>query len=481
MGSPPLVALSVKPPENPLDNYARIIGIKGMLTQQAGEQQSQQIMGSQLQDIQAGRAMLNDMSQRAASTGKAPTPQDVYSLAGKYNASPQAASAIANGLLTTQEHISNIAKNDAATNASNLETTQKQLDSYRGRLMSIVNGPQADKQSNWAKEIATEEQSGQVKPGTISNVYPGDEAAQAFADHFGLGSVLAKEATEKMSATGSLLRGTTAANELQQKLNPQSPLYAPSPQAVAMGTAPGAQQIQTGQAAQAGRVAGAEANAKLPAEIVARQQGAIAQVQAQASQYSSNSALAKVPPHLVAPATADATKVAQEYADATSAADDMKTFIDLARSGNKIAYAYSPTEGVLTLNTARGVKRVNMPEIASYGGAGSAFDNVMGFLGKKASGASIPPDVLNDMETLHGAIASNAQTKYQNKLGVINQNYGSSFQPVQMQNVGSAKPSAPPPAAGFTRVQASDGSMHDIPSGNIAAAKKIDPNLKVIQ
>jgi cell division septation protein DedD len=127
------------------------------------------------------------------------------------------------------------------------------------------------------------------------------------------------------------------------------------------------------------------------------------------------------------------------------------------------------------------VKRVNMPEIASYGGAGSAFDNVMGFLGKKASGASIPADVLNDMETLHGAISSNAQTKYQNKLGVINQNYGSSFQPVQMQNAASAKPSAPPPAAGFTRVQASDGSMHDIPSGNIAAAKKIDPNLKVIQ
>src|SRR5438876_183789 len=59
-----------------------------------------------------------------------------------------------------------------------------------------------------------------------------------------------------------------------------------------------------------------------------------------------------VAPHLVAPAAADATKYGQEYADAVAAANDMKTFVDLAKGGNKIAYAYSPTEGVLTLNTA---------------------------------------------------------------------------------------------------------------------------------
>ena len=307
----------------------------------------------------------------------------------------------------------------------------------------------------------------------VSNIYPGDEAAQALADHLALGSVLAKEATEKMSATGSYLRGTTAANEFNAKQNPQSPLYSPSPAAINMGSAPGAQQIQAGQTAQAGRVAGAEANAKLPAEIEARRQGAIAQVQAQASQYSSNSALAKVPPHLVAPATADATKVAQEYADATSAADDMKTFIDLARGGNKIAYAYSPTEGVLTLNTARGVKRVNMPEIASYGGAGSAFDNVMGFLGKKASGASIPADVLNDMETLHGAIASNAQTKYQNKLGVINQNYGSNFTPVQMQSSSGSTGNAGgmPPGATHIVFNRADGKNHYTDANNAKTMK----------
>jgi hypothetical protein len=36
-------------------------------------------------------------------------------------------------------------------------------------------------------------------------------------------------------------------------------------------------------------------------------------------------------------------------------------------------------------------------------------------------------------------------------------------------------------AAGYTRIKASDGSMHDIPTANLGAAKKIDPNLQVVQ
>jgi hypothetical protein len=437
MASIPLPALAIKEPPSPLETYSKIIGLESMKLQQQGEQQQQQIQGSQLKDIDAGRAMLAEMA--SVPSGTQITPEYIQKLGGKYGASLNAVNALQNGMLAVQQHVSEIAKNDAATKASNLETVTKQHDAARGQLMSIINGPQADKQTNWAKEIASAEQSGTIPRGQFSNVYPGDEAAQALADHMALGSVLAKETTEKMSATGSYLRGATAANDFAAKQNPQSPLYSPTPAAVSLGAQQGnstMQSIQSGQAAQAGNVAGAEAKAKLPYEVEARRQGAIAQVQAQASQYAGNSALAKVQPHLVPAAVADATKVAQEYADAAAAADDMKTFIDLARAGNKIAYAYSPTEGVLTLNTARGVKRVNMPEIASYGGAGSAFDNVMGFLGKKATGASIPADVLNDMESLHGAIASNAQTKYQNKLAVINQNYGSNFTPVQMQSAG---------------------------------------------
>jgi hypothetical protein len=177
---------------------------------------------------------------------------------------------------------------------------------------------------------------------------------------------------------------------------------------------------------------------------------------AQAGVAGAPGALRGVAPHLVAAAAADANKVGQDFADATAAARDMQTFVDMAKGGNKIAYAYSPTEGVLTLNTARGVKRVNMAEIGSYSGAGSAADRVMAFLGKQGSGASIPDNVLNDMASLHQGIASNAQKTYASKLQVINQNYGSNFQPV---NIGGG--------TGTVKMQAPNGQVKDVDQSDV--------------
>jgi hypothetical protein len=57
-----------------------------------------------------------------------------------------------------------------------------------------------------------------------------------------------------------------------------------------------------------------------------------------------------------------------------------------------------------------------------------------------------------------------------------------------VNNVASAIPKigkrgsgAEPPPAGMTRIRASDGSLHDIPSANLGAAKNIDPGLQVQQ
>lgn len=141
--------------------------------------------------------------------------------------------------------------------------------------------------------------------------------------------------------------------------------------------------------------------------------------------------LLNVDPRMVPAASADAVKVGQAFADSTQAAADMHTFTKDARAGNTIAYAYSPTEGVLTLNSGRGIKRVNMNEIQAYGGAGSAWERIKGFLGKQATGASIPEDVLKDIDTLHDDVLTNAARAYGNKLKVINQTYGSTFEPVQ--------------------------------------------------
>ena len=156
-----------------------------------------------------------------------------------------------------------------------------------------------------------------------------------------------------------------------------------------------------------------------------------------------NQALVNVPLNQRNAALADAVKAGNEAAQAQHAADEMNDLINLARtSGNKIAYAYAPTTGVLTINSANGSKRVNLNEIEAYGGAGSALDKVKEFFGMNATGASIDESKLNDMQQLHGTLAATAQDMYKRKLDVINGTYKSNFAPVPF----TASAPAPAPA-----------------------------------
>ena len=161
------------------------------------------------------------------------------------------------------------------------------------------------------------------------------------------------------------------------------------------------------------------------------------QVQVQRA-LNATSALGNVPPHLVAPALAEANKADTEYSSSINAANEMQSMVDMMRSGNKVAYAYSPVTGVLTVNAGNGVKRVNIAEIKQYGGTGSALDRIEGWLGKNATGESIPPDVVNDMESFHHNLATVSGTTYGNRLKQINSRYGSTLQPVDLQ--GTTKP-----------------------------------------
>lgn len=159
-------------------------------------------------------------------------------------------------------------------------------------------------------------------------------------------------------------------------------------------------------------------------------------------------------------AAAQAQKAGLEYNQAQAAADEMKSIIDLARSGNKVAYSYAPTTGVFTINSANGVKRVNMAEIHSYAGAGSALDKVEGFLGKQISGASIPPDVLNDMEKLHAQLSSNSFKSYTDKLQTTNNVYRSNFLPATPPPKEALPP--PPPAIKVGDLVMYNGANHKV-------------------
>lgn len=84
--------------------------------------------------------------------------------------------------------------------------------------------------------------------------------------------------TSQQQADARTLTSQTEQQKLKASMDPTSSLYAPSPASVAMGTAPGAAQIQAGEVKQAGAKAGAEAAARQPYEIaLAKQRQALSQ------------------------------------------------------------------------------------------------------------------------------------------------------------------------------------------------------------
>jgi hypothetical protein len=146
---------------------------------------------------------------------------------------------------------------------------------------------------------------------------------------------------------------------------------------------------------------------------------------------------------LIVPATSAYTKAGEEYATAVHASEEMNSLIGLARGGNKLAYAYAPTTGVLTINSANGSKRVNLNEINAYGGAGSDSDKLQAFFGKHLTGESIDASILGNMQQVHSALLGNAKDLYARKVQVVNGAYGSKFTPVQFDGAAGGGAAVP--------------------------------------
>jgi hypothetical protein len=184
------------------------------------------------------------------------------------------------------------------------------------------------------------------------------------------------------------------------------------------------------------------AQAEQPTRIAtAKAEGeARANIEAQVAR-GSNAALATVPPHLVAPASAAATKAGEDYTQAQSVSERLKAMMEDARKGNVVSYQLLPQEGALQLTTSQGVHRINMAEIQNYGG-GSLWQKMEGHFGKAVSGESIPKSVLDDMQEMQKIQAEGSQTKYENALKTINQNYGSEFKPVTMDTLPRNRPAS---------------------------------------
>ena len=503
MSTIPLPALDVRPPEqmpNLIGQYGQLMAIKNQQAQQAQQQamyplqqqQAQQQVQSgaidlqqqqmKLKDAQAMQATMQQWVQPKAqgatppaqdsSTGATLTPtqgvqasapnyDDLVPIAIKNGASFQAVQGLQQHVLQMKAQAATIAKDQAQAGEAGASTLQKK----NGMIVDAISGlsgvpdeqlPQAIQQT--AQQLAQQQlfdpqhvqQAQQLAAIAQQNPQQARQQLSVMAASLGGFSKLVDDATKQLDLKND-----------QGKTDPNSPLYAPTAASVAMGTAPGATQIQAGQAAQAGRVAQAEAPVRIAtaqAEGIAR-----ANIEAQVARGSS-AALATVPPHLVAPASSDAQKAGADYAQAMSVSQRIGDMMDAAKRGNVVSYKLIPEEGALQVVTTQGVHRINMAEIQNYGG-GNLWQNLQSHIGKATSGQSIPPSVLGDMGEIQSIMQKGAQSKYNNSLNVINQTYGSQFKPVSYSRDGDQQQPAAPQGNQQQRVAPPQGATQEVHQG----------------
>jgi hypothetical protein len=492
MSSIPLPALAIQPQQqqNPLGDASKLLALRSMMNQQTLQQQ-------QIQDQQATTQAMKDWDP------KTQTYDDLAKMVLKNNGSANAAMGVTQHGLQVQQAVQSL-------NKDKLDNFIKAHQTVGDTLNGVLNLPDDQLHDGATKAVKSLADAGIMDPQTaatsaqqiqattdptalrqqISNVAKVSLGAKAVADQQKTAAETNASNAKAALDQAQTWLDTNKANVIKayqqnpQQLLSQIDAIAPpnGPNAALNARTKSQVQFALGN----GDVDGAKAALKQAAdqvgavekdvqvatnpqiqqgkEQVAAVEGASrANVEA-AMARGSNAALAQVPPHLIGPATAAATKAGEDFAQAQSVSDRLQAMMDAAKNGNVVSYQLIPQEGALQVTTSQGVHRINMAEIQNYGG-GSLWQRLEGHIGKQLTGESIPDSVLSDMSDMQQIQQKGSAEKYNNSLKTINQTYGAKFQPVQMDNTTSkpaaspAKQSATPQGADRTAM-GSDGKRH---------------------
>jgi hypothetical protein len=373
LGTIPLPALDVKPPQpvNPLEEYARVVNLKSALLAQQGQQMQNEQQQLTLQDDQKWRQVMQSPDWDGS-------PDKLLKMGIKAGVGPTSYRTMQAAMLDAQ-------KKHADLDSTTLDNVQKTNDQYRGRLLSIINAPDAQKQSLWDAEITKEEQAGKIQPGAMTHTYPGDDAAQTFANHFALGSVLAKEAIEDKAAEARKSQADTAASRLNLET-------------------PGIQsrnQLSASEAASFGQPTAKD-------RYVQQQENFRA---AQGRQASQSNQLQK---NGLEQLDKMFTDPQHGYTQFLAQADATKNSIAQAKDGSELASSLVPLMTVLGVNSFAGVHRVSPSEVAATGPhVGSLYRQLNTILDKVGSGEMNPDTVRETGQIIDGLIAAKHQSLVQ--------------------------------------------------------------------
>jgi hypothetical protein len=288
MGGFALPALHINPPAQQQDltsQIGQILALKNQiqnapLQRQALEQEvqsrtlenqksqtalkDQQLMGEVMQKW-GQPATASPASTPGAAQSSGPDYDELLNLARKSGVSYSTYQGIQQHVLDMKAKAATIAKDDAQTgsaNATAMSTKNKMLIDAMTGVMSLPDDQLAQGLTTTAQTLAQKQL---LDP---QHVQMAQQLAQT-GDPAKIRQALNIQITG-MGGFNKLLEDAQKKYQVQQeagKSDPNSIFYAPSQQSVAMGTAPGAAQIQAGEVAQAAKKAGAEAKARMPYEL----------------------------------------------------------------------------------------------------------------------------------------------------------------------------------------------------------------------
>jgi hypothetical protein len=149
-------------------------------------------------------------------------------------------------------------------------------------------------------------------------------------------------------------------------------------------------------------------------------------------------AVSGVAPHLVAPATAEATKLGTDFATFEGQLKNLKTSLASAKTGDEVAAQFAPIAITLGSNAFYGTHRFSPTEVEALKDVGSVPRQINSWLDKHATG-TVNPDSLKEFQSLVDRLGEAKYSTYKNGLNVVNKNYGSKFDPVDMSGSENTK------------------------------------------
>lgn len=514
MGSIPLPALDVKAQQQTdlLQKFGQLQQLRNASLQTQMAQQEAPLRMQALQQqtqlgagqVQQQQQQLNDQKAMTAAMqswdGKDYT--QLPALVIRNGGSATAVMGLKKQILDQQTQIATAAMDNGKAAEANINATLKKNDRITGALSPLVDSSQVpDDQlvSTLQSTVQQLQQEGLLDP---QHAQAAQQLAQSGnptvirqkVDLFRKTLMAQSQIQDDALKTAQTKKANAEAQNAAGKIDPTSPLYDPSQSSIALGTAPGAAQIQANEVQQAAKKAGAEESARMPGEMaLAAQRQALSQGNPNAAAQllvNGDATLSELKargatPDFIARTLFAANRLSQGQYNAQAADANFQ----VAKSPANVAFFGSAKSlidkgGTLDqlANVAKGIPATQIPALNSI----ADWEKLATGNGPLAHYASTALGVADDYAKVMGG-GQGSDTSRLQALNLINKNASSEAREGAIQGIRDAVTSQATSRIGKNPVlgrmygssQPSQGSPATAPTGTPIGTKKQFPNGKI--